>query len=102
LLSNHEILFVVLNKPRDPDSVPADELMDKALQLNWPMCGILGGVDTKLAAFSNMILDFYNGVLPPKLIKDKKKFRPQLPETIKASIKKRDSLRKLAFRTGHH
>jgi hypothetical protein len=65
LLSTHEILFIVLNKPHEPDrseqryirefnNVPADEIMDKALQLNWPMCGILGGVDEKVAAFSNI------------------------------------------------
>jgi Reverse transcriptase (RNA-dependent DNA polymerase)/Endonuclease-reverse transcriptase len=113
LLSTHEILFVVLNKPYEPDSsekryirefcsVPADELMDKALLLNWPLCGIQGGVDEKLEAFNNMILGFYNDVLPLKLIKDKKKFRPQLPESIKVCIKQRDNLRKLAFRPGHH
>jgi Reverse transcriptase (RNA-dependent DNA polymerase)/Endonuclease-reverse transcriptase len=112
LLSTHEILYIVLNKPhssnspeqrfiREFNSVDADELLDKALQLNWPMCSSHGGVDDKVASFSDMILAFYNNVLPLKLVKAKKKFQPQLPQPIKVCIKQRDNLRKLAFRAGH-
>jgi Reverse transcriptase (RNA-dependent DNA polymerase)/Endonuclease-reverse transcriptase len=111
LLSTHEILFIVLNKPHDSNSseqrfirefssVDANELLDKALQLNWPMCGSHGRVDDKVAAFTDLILGFYNEVLPLKLIKEKTKFQPQLPQSIKVCIKQRDNLRKLAFRAG--
>jgi hypothetical protein len=111
LLSTHEILFIVLSKPhgsnsseqrfiREFSSVDANELLDKAFQLNWPSCGNYGRVDEKVAAFSDMILGFYNDVLPLKLVKAKTKFRPQLPQSIKVCIKQRDNLRKLAFRAG--
>lgn len=109
LLSAHDILYVVLNSPsesvnddecifiREFDSVPREELLDRALTLDWSSTE-RNNLDDQVSTFSKKILDFYDKNLPLKALKPKNKFKPRLPEPIKIAIRHRDALCKLANR----
>jgi hypothetical protein len=111
LLSNHEILFVVLDRShssdsiehkfiREFDSINQDVLIEEALQVDWSRSSEIECVDNKVVTFSQMLLEFYDKFLPLKKIKIKREFKPKLPDLINDSIKERDRLRNLAFRAG--
>jgi hypothetical protein len=108
LLSAHEILFIVLSLPhsieceeqikiREFDTIKNEDLLEKAVLVDWPLCSSLPSVDEKVTKFSEMLLGFYDANLPLKVLKVKRKFKPKLPDSIKSAIRHRDRLRKLAY-----
>jgi hypothetical protein len=109
LLSAHEILFIVLNMPhsleceeqikiREFDTIQNDDLLQRAISLDWPACSSMQRVDDKVTIFNDMLIKFYDDHLPLKQLKVKRKFKPKLPDSIKSAIRHRDHLRKLAYR----
>jgi Endonuclease/Exonuclease/phosphatase family len=110
LLSSHDILYAVFNVPpsdesgdeciriREFDSVPREELLDRALKIDWQKSCAVENLDKQVTLFSTTLINFYNENLPLKELKPKRSFKPRLPDSIKIAIKSRDSLRKLATR----
>jgi Reverse transcriptase (RNA-dependent DNA polymerase)/Endonuclease-reverse transcriptase len=108
LLSAHEILFIVLSLPhliegeeqikiREFDTIKNEDLLEKAILVDWPLCSSMQSVDEKVTVFSEMLLGFFDSNLPLKVLPVKRKFKPKLPDTIKSAIRHRDRLRKLAY-----
>jgi exonuclease III len=112
LLSSHDILYAVFPLEvtecedeyytiREFHSVPQEELLDRAMQIDWSCTNAQFSLEDKIIHLNSKILDFYNEHLPLKNLKFKRKFQPRLPNFIQSAIKHRDSMRKLATKFRH-
>jgi exonuclease III len=112
LLSSHDILYAVFPLEvneceadsysiREFHTVPQEELLDRAMQIDWSCTNAQFSLEDKVSQINTKILDFYNEHLPIKTMKVKRKFQPKLPDSIQSAIANRDKLRKLATKVSH-